>query len=393
MMKNNFIFNNNLNSDKISLYIHIPFCESRCYYCDFCSSIISQERVKVYFNYLLKEINLYKNFLRDKEIVSIFLGGGTPSSVDSIHIKNLLIEISKISNIKENCEITIETNPNSLKAKSLENYLFCGINRFSLGAQSFNDRILKNIGRIHTKKDIFKAIDTLKEYNICNFNIDLMLALPVQNINDIKESINYIKDIKPSHISYYSLILEENTKLYNMNKNNTLNFPNEEDDRHMYHYVVKNLNSLGYKQYEISNFSTNGFQCLHNIRYWKLKNYLGIGISSHSNIDNIRFSNYDSFKNYYNSIDSMEYPISNYETLSLTDRINEFTIMGLRLNKGINLSEINNNFNIDFYDYYKREIEKNLKLDLIELKNNNIFLTDLGRDLSNKVELDFIRLE
>nr|WP_235043744.1 radical SAM family heme chaperone HemW [Peptoniphilus mikwangii] len=386
-----FILNKNSTED-ISLYIHVPFCESRCYYCDFYSSIINENNVNDYFENLYKELFLYKDFLKDKKIVSIFIGGGTPSSVNPKYIFKLMEKINLISTIEKSCEITIELNPNSVSSEKLKLYLNSKINRFSMGAQSFNDDILKKIGRIHKKEDIISACKLFGKYNIKNFNLDLMLALPSQKFEDIKESIKYIKLLDPAHISYYSLILETGTKLYDINQVNPLIFPDENQDRDMYHYIVHSLDDLGYKQYEISNFSKSEFESKHNLRYWKLKNYLGLGISSHSNINNLRFYNHNSFEKYYSIIKTSNLPVQDFEVLDNKDRINEFITMGLRLNSGINISSINKIFKIDFLNYYKNEISKNINLNLITIKNETIYLTELGRDLSNLVELDFIRL-
>ena len=385
---------NNINNDKkdISIYVHIPFCESRCHYCDFFSSVIDNAIVKKYFQCLNKEIILYSDLLKNKNTVSIFFGGGTPSSVDSLYIADTLNLIKNNTNIANNCEITIECNPNSLTEKKLLDYINAGFNRFSIGAQSFNEKILKSIGRIHKKNDIINAINLFKKYNIKNYSFDLMLALPYQTFNDIKESVEMIKVLNPSHISYYSLIVEDNTLMSKIYDNNPSIFPSEYDDRKMYHYIVNSLNNLGYRQYEISNFAKDNMYSRHNMRYWTLDDYIGFGVSAHSNIGNIRYFNYSDFNEYFNKIGSNALPVESFEELDIKDRINEFSIMGLRMNKGIDIKLTNIRFNIDYLNYYKAEIEKNLKSNLIEIKNESIMLTEKGRDLSNIVEVDFIKL-
>ena len=343
-----------------------------------------------YFSYLEKEIKLNENFLREKIIDTVFIGGGTPSSVDEKYIARILKILSDFE-FSENPEITIESNPNSLTREKAETYFSSGINRISIGAQSFNDEILKRIGRIHKSEDIFRAVENARAAGFKNINLDLMLALPSQKISDIEKSLEEIKKLGIPHISYYSLILEEGTRLYETHKKSPLAFPNESLDRKMYHYVVDELEKIGLVQYEISNFSKKGFECRHNMTYWKLRDYISFGLSASSNIKNLRYRNFYDFKNYYDALDKNEKPIEFSETLNKEDRTNEFIMMGLRLNSGIDLGEFNKRFEEDFVRLYEREITKNIKLGLIEVKENKIKLTEKGRDLSNQVELDFFR--
>lgn len=376
----------------LSIYIHIPFCESRCYYCDFYSSVLNSEIVEKYFSYLNIEIEKYGDFLKDKIIDTIFIGGGTPSSVNPKYISNVLNKIKTLSTISKDCELTIELNPNSIDENKIEIYLNANINRFSIGAQSFNNDILKTIGRNHRESDIFTSVNLLHKYNIRNISLDLMLGLPNQSMKDVELSIEYINKLDLSHISYYSLILEDGTILKKMHDKNPLNFPTEELDRKMYHYILSSLDNLGYKQYEISNFAKPGYKSRHNLNYWKLNNYLGLGVSSHSNIDNLRFYNFSNFNRYFKALSEDSFPIEDSEKLSVKDRINEFTIMGLRLNSGVNINEINKRFKIDFREYYREEIQKNMDHNLIYIEDNSVVLTKLGLDLSNIVEVDFLRL-
>lgn len=379
-----------MKTNKISIYIHIPFCESRCHYCDFCSSLLSEPKVEKYFKYLRKEIKLQEDFLRDKIIDTVFIGGGTPSSVDSRFIKEIMDDLSAY-NFSDNREISIESNPNSLTIEKAVEYFFYGINRISLGAQSFNEEILKRIGRIHKKDDIYRAIENARSAGFENINLDLMLALPGQKFSDIEESIKEVRELNLPHISYYSLILEEGTKLFRDHEKSPLSFSTEDEDRKMYHYVVDELKKIGLKQYEISNFAKEGHECRHNITYWKLRDYISFGLSASSNIGNLRYTNFYNFHDYYKALDKNEKPIGFSENLSKTNRMNEFVMMGLRLNSGFDLDEFNEKFNEDFLKIYDKEIEKNLKSNLILLEDNNLRLTEKGRDLSNQVELDFFK--
>lgn len=341
-----------------------------------------------YFSYLEREINLYRNFLREKIIDTVFIGGGTPSSVDEKCIERILKILSDFE-FSQDPEISIESNPNSLSREKAETYFSSGINRISIGAQSFNDEILKKIGRIHKSADIYRAVDNARSAGFTNINLDLMLALPDQKFSDIEKSLEEIKKLDLPHMSYYSLILEENTKLFLEHEKSPLSFPTEDEDRKMYHYVVSELEKNGLKQYEISNFAKKGFECRHNMTYWKLRDYLSFGLSASSNIKNLRYRNFSDFKNYYEALDKKEKPIEFSEALTKTDRTNEFIMMGLRLRSGIDLGEFKERFEEDFVKTYESEIEKNIKLGLIEKKDNKIYLTEKGRDLSNQVELDF----
>lgn len=337
-----------------------------------------------------KEIKLQEDFLRDKIIDTVFIGGGTPSSVDTKFIKEIMEDLSAFEFSKD-CEVTIESNPNSLTREKAQVYFSSGINRISIGAQSFNEEILKRIGRIHKKDDIYRAIENARSAGFENINLDLMLALPGQKFSDIKESINELEKLNLPHISYYSLILEEGTKLYRDHEKSPLAFPNEVEDRKMYHYVVNQLEKIGLNQYEISNFAKEGYECRHNMAYWKLRDYISFGLSASSNIGNLRYTNFYNFKDYYEVLDKNESPIVFSEKLSKTDRMNEFIMMGLRLNSGVDLDEFNVKFNEKFLEIYEREVEKNLKSNLIILNENNLKLTEKGRDLSNQVELDFFK--
>lgn len=379
-----------MKTNKISIYIHIPFCESRCHYCDFCSSLLAESNVEKYFKYLRKEIKLQEEFLKDKIIDTVFIGGGTPSSVDPKFIKEIMEDLSSFKFSKD-IEVTIESNPNSLTLEKAKTYFSSGINRISIGAQSFNEEILKRIGRIHKKDNIYRAIENARSAGFENINLDLMLALPGQKFSDIEESINEVEKLNLPHISYYSLILEEGTKLYRDHDKSPLAFPNEDEDRKMYHYVVNKLEKIGLKQYEISNFAKEGFECRHNMSYWKLRDYISFGLSASSNIENLRYTNFYDFKDYYEALEKNKSPIVFSEKLSKTDRMNEFVMMGLRLNSGVDIEEFDEKFNENFLKIYEQEIEKNLKSNLIILDENNIKLTEKGRDLSNQVELDFFK--
>lgn len=375
--------------NELGIYIHIPFCIKKCDYCDFVSVKLNDGLIEEYINDLIKEIEIYSKLISKYVIDSIFIGGGTPSSIDSKFIGKIFEKLYSSFNIDSKAEITIEVNPGTINKKKLEAYKDFGINRISLGAQSLNDKILQNIGRIHNEQDILNTIKLIKLEGFDNINSDLMIGLPEQTLHDVISSLEKIVELNLTHISLYSLIIEEGTKLYKLEQNGKLNLPNEDEERLMYHEAKRLLEKNGYRQYEISNFSKPDFECKHNLKYWTLKPYVGIGLNSHSNIWDYRYWNYSNFKEYHNYLMKGKLPIENKEYINTISKITEFMILGIRLNSGINREEFKRVFGTDMDYYYKDAIQKNINNGLIFDDGKNIKLTSKGLDLSNIVELDF----
>lgn len=374
----------------LALYIHIPFCEKKCYYCDFTSFPEMTSEISQYIDYLIKELSLYKEEIGDKyNISSIFIGGGTPSSINEHYIEQILNYVFLNYNTKEDIEVSIEVNPGSVSLEKARKYKAIGINRVSIGLQSLNDDLLKSIGRIHNAEDFYKSYKILKDVGFENINIDLMFALPDQSLKDLLLTLEQVVKLDVSHISLYSLILEEGTKFYKMHEMGKLNMPSEEEDRDMYHKSVQFLKSNGYEHYEISNFSKRNSKCKQNMTYWKVNPYIGLGINSHSNLDNKRFSNVSDFKNYYFKLEKNEFPLHEIEDIAKEMEIVEYIILGLRLIEGIDKDEFKRRFKEDIDHLYREQILKNIKSGLLVECENHIKLTDLGLDLSNQVELDF----
>lgn len=375
--------------NELGIYIHIPFCIKKCDYCDFISVKLNDGLIEEYINDLIKEIEIYSKLISKYVIDSIFIGGGTPSSIDSKFIGKIFEKLYSSFNIDSKAEITIEVNPGTINKKKLEAYKDFGINRISLGAQSLNDKILQNIGRIHNEQDILNTIKLIKLEGFDNINSDLMIGLPEQTLHDVISSLEKIVELNLTHISLYSLIIEEGTKLYKLEQNGKLNLPNEDEERLMYHEAKRLLEKNGYRQYEISNFSKPDFECKHNLKYWTLKPYVGIGLNSHSNIWDYRYWNYSNFKEYHNYLMKGKLPIENKEYINTISKITEFMILGIRLNSGINREEFKRVFGTDMDYYYKDAIQENINNGLIFDDGKNIKLTSKGLDLSNIVELDF----
>lgn len=376
---------------EISLYIHIPFCEKKCYYCDFSSYVgVGEGRIERYIDAVIKEISFYEDDLKEYNIKSIFLGGGTPSSINAIYIERILNYIKCNLNLDENIEITIEANPNSINTQNLNLYRESGVNRISMGLQSTDDEILRRIGRIHTYEDFLKSYNTVVNSGIDNINVDLIFGIPGQTTETIKKDLDKILKLDIDHISYYSLILEGDTPMEKWVEEGKYNMPEEEEDRKMYHYIVERLKESGYNHYEISNFGKKSKECYHNIVYWKIKPYLGFGLSSHSYFENTRFYNTSEMNEYLDNIENNKKAIVEKEEITTNDEISEYCIFGLRLIDGIDEEEFMDRFNNPIDYYYKDIIDKHILDGLIKRENKKIFLTKKGLDLANLVEVDFL---
>jgi len=370
----------------ISLYIHIPFCKQKCFYCDFPSYANIDYLKDDYIDALCKEIESKKITYNIK---SIFIGGGTPSYLDCKQIEKLLKTINKL-NLDKNVEFTMEVNPGTLDNKKLIIMKKGGINRISMGLQAVQNSLLKDIGRIHTFKIFEENFKLARTLGFNNINVDLMFGLPSQTVGECKESLEKIASLGPEHISAYSLIVEEGTAFYELYKKNKLILPSEEEEREMYKLTKEILNSYGYKQYEISNYAKEGFECYHNKVYWKSEEYIGLGSSSASFIDSKRIKNIENVKKYIEKINNEENVAEEIYNNSKEDNMEEFMFMGLRLIEGINMEEFTRRFNINIMEVYKEIIKKNIEKGLLEIKENNLKLTEKGIELSNYVMSDFI---
>ena len=375
----------------LGLYIHIPFCVTKCKYCDFNSFKIDlNEKIK-YLNYLGEEMKLYKEEIKNREIDSVFVGGGTPSILNENEINILFEKIKENFNIKSNAEITMECNPGTLTLNKLKAMKKSGVNRLSIGLQAVQNHHLKYIGRIHTFEEFEKNYHDAKQMGFDNINIDLMYALPNQSREDWMESLEKVVKLNPTHISAYSLILEENTELFKMYERDEFNLLDENTDIEMYEYTINYLKSHGYNQYEISNYAKDNFECKHNVLYWKCEEYVGIGASASGYFNGIRYNNICELDNYEKMILEGEKPIEWEEKLSIKDEIEESIFLGLRMNEGIQISDFKEKYNFDFEKEYKNEIEKLSKMELIEIDNNRMKLTQKGREISNSIFVEFIK--
>ena len=454
---------------ELGIYLHIPFCKKKCYYCDFVSyadKLLYQER---YINALLLEIESQKDILKESNITTIYIGGGTPSIIDVKNIQVVMNKLDEILNfknpniqidksnlldnnekdllnnnekdllnienlnlIKKPIEITIELNPGTVTKEKLEQYYNLGINRLSIGLQSTQDKLLKQIGRIHTYSEFLQTYKLAREIGFKNINIDLMIGLPNQSIEDIKETVENIINLNPEHISVYSLIVEQGTKIAELIDSGDLKLPDEDLERMEYSYVKNKLELAGFKQYEISNFAKENYYSKHNVNCWKQKEYIGFGISAHSYFENIRFSNTEDFNKYIDSgySDFEKFNIKNllknincseleeetiienqelsrakiikyieleskglktiHEIQATEEKQKEYMLLGLRMLEGVSISEFKQKFGENPIYLFRESLSKLVEEELIKIDLDNIFLTRKGLDLANLVWEEFV---
>lgn len=377
--------------EELGIYIHIPFCKQKCFYCDFCSFANKNEMQEKYVETVINEI---KNITHKEKytVTTIYLGGGTPSILNPEYIKNILQEIKSSFKILDDAEITIEINPGTVNEEKLKKYKEYGINRLSIGLQSANDKILKNIGRIHDYKQFEETFFFARKCGFKNINVDLMIGLPTQAIEDVKQTLEKIIQKNPEHISVYSLIIEEGTTIEKLINENKLQLPDEETERIMYWTVVNELKENGYNQYEISNFSKKTYESKHNTNCWKQKQYIGLGTSAHSYLNKKRYSNTNNIEEYIKNIqeNNISKNITIHEEQTEESTMNEYMLLGLRMIQGININEFKQKFKTDPTIKYKEILEKLQKENLIQITKTSIKLTKQGIDFGNIVWEEFI---
>lgn len=371
---------------EVALYIHIPFCKQKCFYCDFPSYARKDDLMSDYIEALLIEL---KEKIKGYKVRSLFIGGGTPSYLNEENLRELMKVIKNI-NFVENAEKTIECNPGTVSEEKFNIMKDGGINRLSFGLQTTKNNLLKGIGRIHTFEAFKDNYNLARSVGFNNINIDMMFGLPNQSVKDWTESLEEVAKLNPEHISAYSLIIEEGTPFYKLYNEDKLKFPSEEEEREMYKKCKDILIENGYHQYEISNYAKEGKECLHNEVYWMCDEYIGVGASSSSYIDGKRIKNIDDLREYIKRIGNGESIVDEEIINTKNDDIEEFMFMGLRMNCGIEEEEFKRRFNTNVDDIYKDVIEGNINKGLLERKRGRIYLTDKGIELSNMVMSDMI---
>ncbi|HAT4313485.1 TPA: oxygen-independent coproporphyrinogen III oxidase [Clostridium perfringens] len=375
--------------DKISLYIHIPFCAQKCLYCDFPSFARKDHLRKAYIEALNKEIISLREKHNNLEINTIFIGGGTPSVLEADELECLLKEVAKL-NMAKDIEYSMECNPGNLTEEKLEVMKMYGVNRISMGLQAKQDNLLKGLGRIHNYKTFKENFLLAKKVGFNNINVDLMFGLPNQRLNEWEETLREIISLEPAHISAYSLIIEEGTAFYNLYENDKLKLPTEEEERKMYHLAKKILEENGFNQYEISNYAKEGKECRHNLAYWNMDNWIGVGSASASYIDGKRIKNISSVEGYINSINEKGEAVEEIINNSKNDNMEEFMFMGLRKINGIDENEFKKRFSMNINDVYGEILNKYIDEGLLIRESGRLFLSEKGIEISNVIMADFL---
>ena len=372
---------------ELSLYLHIPFCKSKCHYCNFVSIVAGEEKMKRYIDSLKKEIEFRaKTYGAKYDIATIYIGGGTPSLLPEGQIKTLLKTIYTNFNVRGNAEITIEINPDSLTRGKVDEYLACGINRFSLGLQSSKENLLHLMGRVHTFETYKSSIQLLRDRGATNISTDVIIGLPTQTIEDVDQTIKELTNLQIPHISCYMLSIEEGTNFDKLVRNKKLILPSESEVIKQYNKVYKTLDKKGYIRYEISNFALPGSRSRHNQVYWDRKPYLGFGVASHSYIDETRLANTENVDEYIMYIEKNEIPLLMKEKLTKEDKMDETILLGLRTINGIDTISYEKEFGVSLLAE-KKEVIKELIKDkfLILDADSRLKVTDKGFMVLNRI--------
>jgi len=376
---------------KLGLYLHFPFCISKCPYCDFNSYPIKEDsQISSYISALYQEIIAYSQKFTKSNIKTIYFGGGTPTILSGAQIYNILEFCKDKFNIDKNAEITIEANPGTLNGEKIKLLMRSGINRLSLGAQSFDNLFLKKLGRIHNAQDIIDSYLLARATGFNNINLDIMFALPGQTTENFQATLKKAVSLKPDHLSLYNLTINPGTEYYENHKKNNLKLPSEDEEFDMYDWAIKFLKKNNFEHYEIANFAQPHKRSLHNLIYWKNQPYLGIGAGAYSFIRGYRYMNYKDPEKYIKEVINNKFPIDHGEKLSLRKRMIETTILGLRTKDGVSFKEYKTRFGVTFDDIFSKQMDKLVNLGLLKKDDSKIKLTDKGIFLANTVFREFV---
>ncbi len=378
----------------LGLYIHIPFCERKCNYCDFLSAPATDAVKEQYVNALCKEIRGYKEAVKDYRLETVYFGGGTPSTVSCELVEKIITAVKESFFVDfAEAEVTMEVNPGTVTKERLQNYRALGINRLSVGVQSAKEEELKLLGRIHTFADAKQCVQWAREAGFTNISVDIMSALPKQTLSDYKENVEEILKLRPEHISSYSLIIEEKTPFfesYAKGREKEKDLPDEETDREMYAYTKERLQEAGYYRYEISNYAKPGFESRHNSSYWTGREYIGVGLGASSLFTNARYHNETVLADYMAQAEAGEDVRRDIERLVEAEMMEEFMILGLRRMQGISRAEFARRFGKPPETVYGTVINKLRNNGLLTVEGDTVALTEIGIDVSNQVFVEFV---
>ena len=376
----------------LELYIHIPFCKKKCKYCDFLSGPSTADERESYVKSLCQDIRSYAHLAKACRVISIFVGGGTPSTLTAFQMQQIFSAVRDTFVVEENAEITVEMNPGTVDREKLSGYKKCGINRLSIGLQSTKNRELQILGRIHFFEEFLETYHMARAEGFENINVDLMSAIPGQSLTDWEENLKTVAELAPEHISAYSLIVEEGTPFARMAERGELQLPEEDTERAMYEETREILAKYGFLRYEISNYARDGYECLHNVGYWIRRDYLGFGIGAASLVDNVRFQNGRDLITYLeNPQDCRE----EEQVLTEQEQMEETMFLGLRLIRGISYEQFEKQYGRSLPEVYGPVITQNIADGLLreyteESGERFLALTEKGLDVSNYVMAQFL---
>lgn len=370
------------------LYIHIPFCSKRCDYCDFVA-FENTNMQNEYVEALIKEINILKEEY-PTTLKTVYIGGGTPSLLSLNNMDKIILAISKNFGMPLE-EFTMELNPEDVSFEKFKSIKEMGINRLSMGVQSFNDDVLQTLGRIGSYSDSLNSYNILRKIGFKNISLDLIHGIPNQSMQDLEMSVSEMLRLKPEHVSIYSLIVSKGTKLYSKIRRGTMSPLDDDIIADQFDFIIDEFAKNGYNRYEISNFALENFESIHNSSYWNMSDTLGVGIASVYKIGSNRYENTSSFRRYLEYIKKSRLPYDRKISLSEVDKFNEKIMMGFRLKKGFKISDFNNMFNIDFLDFYSSTINKYMNLDMLKISEDYIHLTNAGMNVANSIICDFMK--
>ena len=372
----------------LALYVHIPFCRSKCVYCDFASYPGRESCVRQYLDALIEELRGWRGALSDHEVRTVFIGGGTPSLLDGASVARLMDGVRGCVRVCEGAEITMEANPGTLDARRLAAYRGAGINRLSLGAQSMDDGLLRRLGRIHTADEVREAVDMARDAGFRNLGLDLMYGLPGQTQGAWLETLEAAIRLEPEHLSAYSLIVEEGTPLFDRVRRGAVSVPGDDDVIEFQRAALDRLEAAGYHRYEISNVARPGFECRHNIVYWLRGEYLGVGCAAHSLLDGVRFENPRDLDEYLAGVRRKE-----QVRLTARDEMEEALMLSTRMVRGMDLAEYRRAFGVDFEQAHEKTLARLAGLGLVKIEDGFLRLTRSGLELQNAVVVELLEAE
>ena len=375
-----------MNNKKLGIYVHIPFCKSKCGYCDFCSHTPKENEIDRYLNALMLNIQDFSGAAEGYTVDTIFIGGGTPTLLSKKQMKELVECIRTSFKIEKGAEFTVEANPGTVDKRYLTALVNMGINRISFGLQSASDTELRALGRIHTRDEFSESFKAARAAGFKNINVDLMYGIPHQTKESFDRTLAFVKSLSPEHISVYGLKIEEGTPFFE--KQDTLPLPDEEAEYKMYREADKTLTDAGYKHYEISNYARRGFESKHNMRYWLDELYLGFGVSAHSYFGGQRYAYTDDIEAYIREMEhptKMENILSECTTINVYTKETEYVMLRLRLFDGLCLSEYRKEFDRDFISKYGKALEPFIDGGFMKLSSDSIAFTVKGMYVSNYI--------